>query len=340
MAVPTPPPSPPCSSWIEPESDGVEMDAAEMRLVLLEIIPACHQFHLLDENSYATVYRARHRTLNRLVAIKLVKCTTVDGIATNTYTSDYGGPPKDFSILQSIKHPHVLEILSIYRGGTCETTNIISEFIGERTVFDYVRGEYEKRHPFGPSCRLGVEEHVCRDIIYQLCQAMAYIHGLGIVHRNLKLDNILMTGDVMPFIKVAGFGLAARMPADGSKLKEISGSLDYMPPEMLSQSQPGYDCRADSWASGVMLMEMLLFETIYTTQRSYPEVEVPPIRWAELRAIGQFSTEGMELLEMLLCPDPMLRCTLADALRLKWLMYHRPMYPNIVYPEPKSNELS
>ncbi|KAJ6484044.1 kinase-like domain-containing protein [Mycena sanguinolenta] len=312
------------------------IDAKALRLALLEVIPECHQFHLVDENSYGTVYRAHHRTLNRMVAVKLVKCTRVDGNATNTYTSDNGGPPKDFSILKSIKHPHVLEILSIYRGGTCETTNIISEFMGGRTLFDYVQSEYQRQYR-GPSSRLGVEELVCRDIMYQLCQAMAYVHSLGIVHRNLKLENILLTGDALPFVKVAGFGLAARMPADGSKLKDINGSLDYMPPEMLNKSQPGYDPTADSWATGVMLMEMLLLDTVYASQRTYPEFDAPPFRWADLRADGRLSADGMGLLEMLLHPNPVLRCTLASALQLRWLMYHRPMYPNIVYPEAGSD---
>ncbi|KAF7376952.1 hypothetical protein MSAN_00113000 [Mycena sanguinolenta] len=299
------------------------VDAKALRLALLEIIPECHQFHLIDENSYGTVYRAHHRTLNRLVAVKLVKCTRVDGDATNTYTSDNGGPPKDFSILQSIKHPHVLEIFF----------NIISDFVAGRTLFDYMQSEYQKQYRCGPASCFGLEELGCRDIMYQLCQAMAYVHGLGIVHRNLKLENILLTGDAIPFIKVAGFGLAARMPADGSKLKDINGSLDYMPPEMLDKSQPGYDHRADSWAAGVMLMEMLLLDTVYATQRSYPELDTPPFRWTDLHASGRLSAEGMELLEQLLCPNPMLRSTMTSALQLRWLMYHRPMYPNIIYPE-------
>jgi serine/threonine protein kinase len=87
---------------------------------------------------------------------------------------------------------------------------------------------------WAPDEHFDAAEMVCRDIMYQLCQAMAYIHRLGIVHRNLKLDvhfyhafllphlnqpvqNILLSGDTIPFIKIAGFGLAAHL-SDGSLL--------------------------------------------------------------------------------------------------------------------------
>ncbi|KAJ7887603.1 kinase-like domain-containing protein [Mycena olivaceomarginata] len=317
-------------SDVEVNTPHVEVDAKELRRALLEIIPDCHKFHLLDVNPYGKVYKAHHRSLNRIVAVKLVRCINTDETATttNTYTCDGRGPPKDFTILQSISHPHVLEILSVYRGGTGETTNIISEFMTGDTLLEYSQVVFRKQRAEG--CRLGLAEIVCRDIMYQLCQAMAYVHRLGIVHRNLKLENIFLTGDTIPFIKVAGFGLAARVP-DGGFLTEPRGSIDYMSPEMVRESSYGYDFLADSWSAGVLLAELLLLDNAYTTRRTLPEFTLPPFRWAELRD-GRISAEGIELLEMLLAPDPALRYSVAAALQHKWLMYHRPMYPNVLYP--------
>ncbi|KAJ6535746.1 kinase-like domain-containing protein [Mycena capillaripes] len=316
------------------ESD-IELDGKQMRLVLLEISPDCSKFHLIGTTSYGTVYRAHHRALNRIVAVKLVRCPNVDGMSPTKYASDEHGPTKDFTLLQTIKHPHVLEILSIYRGGTCETTNVISEYVPGGTLFDYLQREYQKqRLNRGESCRPGIiAEMVCRDIMYQLSQAMAYVHRLGIVHRNLKLENILLSGDSIPFIKIAGFGLATRLPTNGEPLTEMRGSIDYMAPEMLREPPPGYDCRADSWSTGVILFEMLLLGNPYVVRRTYPEFTLPSLRWEQLRADKRLSVEGTELLERLLSPDPNLRFTLAAALAHRWLMYHRPMYPNVVYPK-------
>ncbi|KAK7006035.1 hypothetical protein R3P38DRAFT_3214958 [Favolaschia claudopus] len=80
-------------------------------------------FCLVAENAYGTVYRVHHKILNRTLPSK----QDAEGNATNTYTSGIGGGPKDrhFSILQALKHPHILEIVSIFRGGTFRSTKYI-----------------------------------------------------------------------------------------------------------------------------------------------------------------------------------------------------------------------
>ncbi|KAJ6506945.1 hypothetical protein C8R45DRAFT_1069843 [Mycena sanguinolenta] len=96
----------------------------------------------------------------------------------------------------------------------CSPADMISEFMG----IVRLRAKRIPKQYRSTSSRLGLR------MLNPSRQAMAYVHGLGIVDRNLKLENILLTGDAIPFIKIAGFGLAARMPADGSKLKVIRGA--------------------------------------------------------------------------------------------------------------------
>lgn len=54
----------------------------------------------------------------------------------------------------------------------------------------------------------GLDEEYARYITYQLCDALAYIHGQGVAHRDLKPENVLLTKDDPPIVKVADFGLA------------------------------------------------------------------------------------------------------------------------------------
>ncbi|KAJ7619816.1 kinase-like domain-containing protein [Mycena polygramma] len=299
-----------------------------------QVDPDCSEFKPIDTNSYGAILKAYHSGHNKVVAVKLVRCMSCDGVSTNRYTSDEGGQPKDFTILRSIKHPHVLEILSLYRGGPRELTNIISEYQPGGTLLDYVHQEHQiQRTAPWDWDRRGIPELVCRDIMYQLAQGMAHIHNQGIVHRNLKLENILLTADANPFIKIAGLGLAARLPSNGESLTEVIGSIDYMAPEMLRYPPIGYDCRADSWSAGVILIEMLLLENAYMERRTFPEFILPAIRWGPL--LSRLSDDGAEFLEMLLAPDPFMRFMLVHALQHRWLMYHRPMHPNVVYPELK-----
>ncbi|KAJ7022659.1 kinase-like domain-containing protein [Mycena alexandri] len=310
-----------------------EAQAKELSLALREISPDCSKFHLIGTTPYGKVYRVHHKTLNRIVALKIVECEkTEDGVSTNVYNSSEDGPPKDFTILESLTHPHVLRILSTYRGGTGFSTNIFSEFVAGGTLFDYGQRELRSQRLLGgATCRAGVSEIACRDIIYQLCQAMAYVHRQGIVHRNLKLDNIFLSGDA-PFIKVAGFGLATHVPPT-SLLSEIRGSMEYMAPEMMSIGEPGYNCMADVWAVGIMMFELLILDNPYKSPRTYPEYTPPKLRWDLFLEEGRhLSDEGVEFLAGFLSVDPETRFSIQGALEHPWLMYHRPMYPNVVYP--------
>ncbi|KAK7001273.1 kinase-like domain-containing protein [Favolaschia claudopus] len=156
-----------------------------------------------------------------------------EGNATNTYTSEIGGGPKDrqFSILQSLKHPHILEIVSIFRGGTFRSTSIFTEYMAGSTLLDRLQNEYDKQRGTG-SVRC-LSEIRCHDIFYRLCQAMSYIHSQRIVHRNLKLEvqqdvpftqttasffvEYIPVQRQFPLVKVAGLGLATRLPDVGQK---------------------------------------------------------------------------------------------------------------------------
>ncbi|KAJ7767636.1 kinase-like domain-containing protein [Mycena metata] len=253
-----------------------EAQAKELSLALREISPDCSKFHLISSTTYGKVYRVHHKTLNKIVGVKIVDCEkTKEGMPmkTNTYISSDDGLPKDFTILESLAHPHILKILSTYRGGTGFSINIFSEFVSGGTLDDYGQRELERQRLLGAPA--GLSEVVCRDIIYQICQAMAYVHRTGIVHRNLKLDNVFLSGDAAPFVKIAGFGLATHVPPTGlltvqcpnlrviifaeiSNLQEIRGSTEEMAPEMASVAQPGYNCLADVWAVGIMMFELLI----------------------------------------------------------------------------------
>ncbi|KAJ7089940.1 kinase-like domain-containing protein [Mycena epipterygia] len=281
---------------------------------------------LINTTSYGKVYKALDRATGRAIAIKAVTCDS-DAESPNRYISLDGTVAKDFTILQSINHPHVLEVLSVYRGAPGPTTYIILEFMAGGTLLDYLLDE--SKHPgyLAPgSDSPGLPEIACRDIMYQLCQAMAHIHRLGIVHCNLKPENILLTGDMIPFIKIAGFGLAVNIQSE--RLKQTRGSFGYTAPEVVCPPPSGFDHRADSWSAGILLFAMLILESPYICE---PDTHPNALRWDALHA--RLSYEGNDLLRKLLTEDFTARCSLGEALTHDWLMYHRPMYPNIVYPE-------
>ncbi|KAJ7458288.1 kinase-like domain-containing protein [Mycena galericulata] len=278
-------------------------------------------------NNPAYSGKKANSTSKGVVAIKIVS-SDPDRASPNRYRALDNDLTKDFSILQSINHPHVLEILSVYRSDADRMTSIVLELMPRGTLLDYMLEEYNRQSVDGVLRPPGIEEIPARDIMYQLCQAMSYIHGLGIVHRNLKAENIFLTGDTLPFIKIGGFGLAVR--SEGQKLTEVSGSFDYMAPELLSPAKPGYDHRADSWSAGILLFTLLILSTPWIFGAAADEKHLFTLRWEVLG--DRLSDEGYEFLRGLLSVEPEQRPSLADALSHRWLAYHRPMYPNVIYP--------
>jgi len=80
---------------------------------------------------------------------------------------------------------------------------------------------------------------------------LGYLHKKGIVHRDLKLENILV--DMDGYLKIIDFGLA-KMLDTGSTTKTYCGTPEYLAPEMIAQA--GHDFAIDWWALGILIYEM------------------------------------------------------------------------------------
>ena len=87
----------------------------------------------------------------------------------------------------------------------------------------------------------------------QMAIAIGYLHAKGIVHRDLKLENILVDQD--GYIKIIDYGLA-KMLSDDQEATSFCGTPEYLAPEMVNQS--GHDKSVDWWALGVLAYEMLI----------------------------------------------------------------------------------
>ena len=79
------------------------------------------------------------------------------------------------------------------------------------------------------------------------------MHGKGIIHADIKLENVLLTEvDSIEQLEVVDFGLSYRKTNVDDLMKLASGTIDYMAPEMLAQTQK-YDVQCDMWSIGVLL---------------------------------------------------------------------------------------
>src|ERR1051325_9309012 len=105
--------------------------------------------------------------------------------------------------------------------------------------------------------RLGADE--CRSILVDVAKALAYAHRAGVVHRDIKPDNILLTEGGTAVVTDFGIARAMQLSADSGRLTATGvtlGTPAYMAPEQVA-ADPALDHRADLYALGLVAYEML-----------------------------------------------------------------------------------
>jgi hypothetical protein len=132
----------------------------------------------VNQKKHLIVKRARRKIDGKLLAIK--KYTKIDG--NNEQSELLNMTWKDVSIINVLKHPYVLKIFDKVEDK--DSVSLVFEYCSGGTLYEYL----EKRE-FALEERLG-----CR-IIFQLCSVVSYLHSYNLIHRNLNLENILMTDD-------------------------------------------------------------------------------------------------------------------------------------------------
>ena len=185
------------------------------------------------------VYRARDERLQRDVALKVLPTEALDGAGARAQLL------AEARAAAALNHPNVCTIHDVGEDGG--KVFVAMEYV-EGTRLDQLAGRLD-------SGRLG-------RIAVQLASALAHAHDAGIVHRDLKSANVIVTDDGR--VKVLDFGLAARHrfdPASATRSHttleaagSIAGTLPYMAPEALRGEPP--DPRVDVWALGVVLYEL------------------------------------------------------------------------------------
>jgi len=108
-----------------------------------------------------------------------------------------------------------------------------------------------------------LSEDIVRFYAYQIILAIGYLHSKGIMHRDLKLENILV--DESGYLKIIDYGLAKTLQ-ESTVTKTFCGTPEYLAPEMVTQA--GHDFAVDWWAIGILIYEMLIGVTpFYNRER-------------------------------------------------------------------------
>ena len=255
---------------------------------------------VLGEGGMATVYRARHKLVDRPIAIKIMNPALArDRVVRERFR-------REAKAAQKLAHPNIIEIFD--HGDTEDGTSYL--------VMELLRGEsLADALAYG-----GLPFARCISLTIQMARALSRAHDFEVVHRDLKPENIFISvaPDGAELLKLLDFGIARSM--HDSRLTgvgEVFGTPQYMAPERITSIDAGPP--ADLYALGVILYEMLTGQLPFDA----PDIptffvkhlkEAPP----KVRALMPSVPESVEvLIERLMAKDPQ----------------HRPVDAHAVYAE-------
>ena len=201
--------------------------------------------------------------------------------------------------MRGLYHPSVTKILETFE--TDKYMLIIMEYISGGNLQNFVK----KRRKL---C-----EKTAKILYRQLIQGIKYIHSKGVVHRDIKLENILL--DLNNIVKICDFGVG-KLTQKGQKLNDQCGTPVYMAPEIIKGD--GYEgFPVDVWSSGIALYIMLSGNIPFNRDKNHDLQSA--ILKLPYKKINDISDSANDLLEHILEKDPNKRYTPDDILEHPWM---------------------
>ena len=194
---------------------------------------------MLGSGSFGCVYEAKNTLFGNTVAMKVIKKDKENEL-------DEQEIRNEIDILKQLSHPNIVKIYEFFISEN--HYYIITEFCKEGELFSYIKNKYSER-------QLAV-------LFYQVFSGLWYLHDNKILHRDIKLENIMISkkekdnesGEELFWVKIIDFG-TAKIFEKNKKEKDVVGSSYYIAPEVLKQN---YNEKCDTWSVGVILYMMLV----------------------------------------------------------------------------------
>ena len=198
-----------------------------------------HRYEILrkiGDGGMAFVYQARDKLLNRIVAVKVLRPEFVDD---QEFLVKF---KKEAEAVASLSHPNIVNVYDVGEDG--KVHYIVMEYVDGQNLKEIIQDEGR------------LEEYTALDIAKQIARALSAAHRNGIIHRDIKPHNILISKDGRQ-VKVADFGIAKAVSSSTmTNMGSVIGSVHYISPEQAKGKH--LTSNADLYSLGIVLYEMII----------------------------------------------------------------------------------
>ncbi|MGE5322332.1 MAG: serine/threonine-protein kinase [Actinomycetota bacterium] len=195
----------------------------------------------VGRGAMGAVFRARDPRIDRIVAIKTIAVPETDAGKMEQYRQRFF---REAQAAGRLSHPGIVTIFDVEEDGPTDTPFIVMEYAAGRTLNDFVAQSPGKKLP--PA--------VVLDLVAQIASALDYAHSAGIVHRDIKPGNIIVTPE--GHTKIMDFGIARTALSELTVPGHVLGTPAYMSPEQIN-GKP-LDGRSDIFSLGVIAYWLLV----------------------------------------------------------------------------------
>ncbi|KAJ3929958.1 MAG: CAMK/CAMKL/Kin4 protein kinase [Lentinula lateritia] len=263
----------------------------------------------LGEGEFGKVKLGLHSTWGEEVAVKLIRRGNVDSAVRMSKVE------REIEVLRTLKHPNIVRLYDVIE--TDKYIGIIIEYASGGELFDHILAHRYLR------------ERDAAKLFSQLISGVWYIHQKKIVHRDLKLENLLL--DRHRNVIITDFGFANRFEHRADDLMQTScGSPCYAAPELVISEGLYVGSAVDIWSCGVILYAMLAGYLPFDDDPANPDGDNINLLYkyivnTPLSFPDYISESARDLLSMMLVPDPSRRASLENVMQHPWLAaYHAP----------------
>ncbi|KFO29653.1 Serine/threonine-protein kinase DCLK2 [Fukomys damarensis] len=253
---------------------------------------------VIGDGNFAVVKECMERSTGKEFALKIIdkaKCCGKEHLIEN-----------EVSILRRVKHPNIIMLVE-----EMETTTelfLVMELVKGGDLFDAITSSTKYTERDGSA------------MVYNLANALRYLHGLSIVHRDIKPENLLVCEypDGTKSLKLGDFGLATVVEGP---LYTVCGTPTYVAPEIIAET--GYGLKVDIWAAGVITYILLCGFPPFRSENNLQEdlfdqilagkLEFPAPYWDNI------TDSAKELISQMLQVNVEARCTAGQVLSHPWV---------------------